>query len=87
MAKLLVTLAVGVVSCGAGAAQNTPIHLVSAPKAITLGQTWTATMQTAKRAGRPGVTARRGRPRRARLRALRRVATDGTVTTIRLIKR
>jgi hypothetical protein len=52
MAKLLVTLAVGVGACGAGAAQNTPIHLVSAPKAITLGQTWTATLQTAKRAGR-----------------------------------
>ena len=61
MAKLLVALAVGVVSCAAGAAQNAPIHLVSAPTAITLGQTWTATLQTtAKRAGRPDVTARRG---------------------------
>jgi glucose/arabinose dehydrogenase len=61
MAKLLVALAVGVVSCGAGAAQNAPIHPVSAPKAITLGQTWTATLQTvAKRAGRPRVTARHG---------------------------
>jgi hypothetical protein len=81
MAKLLVALAVGVVSCGADAAQNAPIHLVSAPKAITLGQTRTATLQTPKRAGRPSVTARRGRPRRACLRALRRVAPDGTVTT------
>jgi sugar lactone lactonase YvrE len=62
MAKLLVALAVGVVSCGAGAAQNAPIHLVSTPTAITLGQTWTATLQTAaKRAGRPNVTARHGR--------------------------
>lgn len=61
MGRLVVALALVVASCGAVAASSARVRLLAAPKAITLGQPWTATLETVGAgADRPLVAARLG---------------------------